>query len=110
MFFFIYLLSFLFNWSFHCFFIFSLLLLISFCFAFLKFVFCLFLFFSPVFLFLFHFFISLFLFMKTAAIREGVEELRLREEGMLRCFIDTGNVGDCRWVPPLEDEEWHAVG
>ena len=36
-----------------------------------------------------------------AAVREGVDELPLRrvEEGMLRTFIDTTNVGDRRWKP-----------
>ena len=28
---------------------------------------------------------------------------------MLRIFIDTTNVGDSRWRPPLVDEEGHAV-
>ena len=43
--------------------------------------------------------------------REGAEELTLRkgEEGRLRTFIDTTNVGDNGWGPPLVDENWHAV-
>ena len=28
---------------------------------------------------------------------------------MLRCFINTTNVGDSRWWPPLVDEDWHAA-
>ena len=46
-----------------------------------------------------------------AAVREAVEELTLRrgEEGGLRTFIDTTNVGDNRWRPPLVDADWHAA-
>ena len=34
--------------------------------------------------------------------------LRAHEEGVLRTFIDTSNVGDQRWGSPLVDAEWHA--
>ena len=46
-----------------------------------------------------------------AVAREGADELTLRahEEGALRSFIDTTNVGDKRWEPPLVDEDWHAI-
>ena len=46
-----------------------------------------------------------------AAVREAVDELTLRreEEGMLRTFIDTTNVGDSRWRPPMVDAGWHAI-
>ena len=49
--------------------------------------------------------------LREAAVRESVEALTLRrgEEGGLRTFIDTTNVGDNRWGPPLVDEGWHAV-
>ena len=45
-----------------------------------------------------------------AVIREGADELTLRahEEGVLRTCIDTSNVGDQRWEPPLIDADWHA--
>ena len=45
-----------------------------------------------------------------AVVREGADELTLRahEEGVLRTFIDTSNVGDQRWVPPSVDADWHA--
>ena len=38
-----------------------------------------------------------------AVVREGADELTLRpeEEGMLRTFIDTTDVGDNRWRPPV---------
>ena len=41
----------------------------------------------------------------------GADELTLRaeEEGMLRTFIDTTDVGDNYWKPPLVDEDWHAI-
>ena len=45
--------------------------------------------------------------------REGADELTLRaeeeEEGMLRTFTDTADVGDCRWSPPFVDEDWHDI-
>ena len=47
-----------------------------------------------------------------AVVREGgAGELALRreEEGMLRTFVDTTDVGDSRWGPPLVDEDWHAI-
>ena len=47
-----------------------------------------------------------------AVAREGSDELTLRadEEGALRIFIDTTNVGDKkRWEPPLVDGDWHAI-
>ena len=46
-----------------------------------------------------------------AADREGAEELTLRkdEEGGPPTRIDTTNVGDSRWGPPLVDEDWHAI-
>ena len=46
-----------------------------------------------------------------ALVQEGADELTLRpeEEGMLRTFIDTTEVGDSRWGPPLVDEDWHAI-
>ena len=28
---------------------------------------------------------------------------------MLRTFLETTSVGDSRWVPPLLDEDWHAI-
>ena len=31
------------------------------------------------------------------------------EEGMLRYFINTTNVGDSGWWPPLVGEDWHAA-
>ena len=42
--------------------------------------------------------------------RSNADELTLRahEEGVLRTCIDTSNVGDQRWGPPLVDAEWHA--
>ena len=45
-----------------------------------------------------------------AAIGEGADELTLRahEEGVLRTFIDTTNVGNKRWRPPQVDEDRHA--
>ena len=45
-----------------------------------------------------------------AVVREGADELTLRpeEEGTLRTFIDTTDVGDNRWRPPVVDEDWHA--
>ena len=41
-----------------------------------------------------------------AVVREGADGLTLRadEEGALRTLIDTANVGDKRWEPPLVDE------
>ena len=40
-------------------------------------------------------------------LREEADELKLRrEEGMLRTFIDTTNVGK---TAPLVDEDWHAI-
>ena len=46
-----------------------------------------------------------------AVVQEGADELTLRaeEEGMLRTFIDTTNVGDKRWKSPHVDENWHAT-
>ena len=47
-----------------------------------------------------------------AVVREGAVELTLRadEEGAVRTFIDTTNVGDKkRWGSPLVDEDWHAI-
>ena len=43
-----------------------------------------------------------------AVVREGADELTLRaeEQGMLRTFIDTADVGESRWRPPLD---WHAA-
>ena len=38
-----------------------------------------------------------------AVSREGADE-----EGVVRTFIDTPNVGDQRWEPPLADADWHA--
>ena len=35
--------------------------------------------------------------------------LRAHEEGVSRTFIDTSNVGDQRWEPPLVDEDCHAI-
>ena len=35
--------------------------------------------------------------------------LRAEEEGMLRTFIDTMDVGDSRWSLPLVDEDLHAI-
>ena len=45
-----------------------------------------------------------------AVIHEGAGELTLRahEEGVLRTFIDTPNVGDRGLGPPLADAERHA--
>ena len=45
-----------------------------------------------------------------AVIREGADELSLRaaEVGVLRTFIDTADVEDLRWEPPLVDADWHA--
>ena len=45
-----------------------------------------------------------------AVIREGADELTLRthEEGVVRTFIDTANVEDDRYEPPLVDADWHA--
>ena len=42
---------------------------------------------------------------------EGADELTLprEEESMLRTFVETTNVGDCRWGLPLVDEDWHAI-
>ena len=50
-------------------------------------------------------------FTSGTVIREGAGELTLRaqEEGVLRTFIDTSNVGDQRWRPPLVDADWHAL-
>ena len=28
---------------------------------------------------------------------------------MRRTFIDTTNVGDTGWEPPLVDDDWHAI-
>ena len=43
-------------------------------------------------------------------VREGADELTVRRrEGMLRAFIDTTNVGDSRWRPPLVDEDGDAI-
>ena len=46
-----------------------------------------------------------------AVVPEGVDDVRLRadEEGVLRTFINTTNVGNKRWSPPLVDEDWHAL-
>ena len=46
-----------------------------------------------------------------AVIPEGVDDVRLRadEEGVLRTFINTTNVGNKRWSAPLVDEDWHAL-
>ena len=46
-----------------------------------------------------------------AVVREGAGELTLRahEEGVVRSFIDTTNVGNKRWVPSLVDDDWHAL-
>ena len=46
-----------------------------------------------------------------AVVREGRDVLTLRadEEGALRTLIDTTNVGDIRWRPPLVDEDRHAI-
>ena len=46
-----------------------------------------------------------------AVVREVADELTLRaeEEGALRTFTDTTDVGDSRWEPPLVDEDWHAI-
>ena len=48
---------------------------------------------------------------REAAVRAGADELTLRrgEECTSRSFIDTPKVGDSRWGPPLDDEDWHAV-
>ena len=48
---------------------------------------------------------------REAVVREGADELTLRkeEEGMLRTFIDTTNVGDSGWRPPFMDEDWDAT-
>ena len=45
-----------------------------------------------------------------AVVRGGAEELTVSadEEGMLRTFIDTTDVGDNSWRPALVDEDWHA--
>ena len=45
-----------------------------------------------------------------AVIWEGADELtqREQEEGVLRTFIDTPNVGDKRWWSSLVDADWHA--
>ena len=44
-------------------------------------------------------------------VREGADELTVRadEEGTLRTFIDTTNVGNKRWGPPFVDEDWQAI-
>ena len=49
-----------------------------------------------------------------AVVGEGADDvLRGEEEGVLRTFIDTTNVGDSRRgssrKPPLVDEDWHAI-
>ena len=45
-----------------------------------------------------------------AAVRQGAElTLRKGEEGGLRTFIDTTDVGDSRCGPPLLGEDWHAT-
>ena len=46
-----------------------------------------------------------------AVIRESADELTLRahEEGVLRTFMDTTNVGDQRWEPPPDNVDWHAL-
>ena len=46
-----------------------------------------------------------------AATREEAGEFALRrgDEGGLRTFTDTTNVGDNRWGPPLVDEDWHGI-
>ena len=48
---------------------------------------------------------------QNAAIREGVDELTLREGegGTLRSFINAATVGGSRWRLPLVDEDWHAI-
>ena len=45
-----------------------------------------------------------------AAIQEGAGELPLRahEKDVVRSFVDTTNVGNKRWSPPLVDEDWPA--
>ena len=44
-------------------------------------------------------------------VREGADELTLRahEEEVVRSFIDTANVGNKKWWPPLVDEDWHVI-
>ena len=46
-----------------------------------------------------------------SVVRERADELTLRaeEEGMLRTFIDTTDVGDNRWGPPLVDGDWNTI-
>ena len=46
-----------------------------------------------------------------AVAREGADEptLREHEEGALRSFIDTTNVGNKRLWTPLVDEDWRAI-
>ena len=46
-----------------------------------------------------------------AVVREGAAQLRLRaeQEGILHTFIDTTDVGDRRWGPPLVGGDWHAI-
>ena len=45
-----------------------------------------------------------------AAIRQGAGELIVRaDEGALRTFNDTTDMGDSRCRPRLVDKDWHAV-
>ena len=46
-----------------------------------------------------------------AVVREGADELTMRadEESALHTLIDTTNLPDKRWGPPLVDEEWHGT-
>ena len=46
-----------------------------------------------------------------AVVREGADELTLRAEGegVRRNFMDTTNVEDHRWGPPLVDADGHAI-
>ena len=45
------------------------------------------------------------------AVREGVDELTLREgdAGTLRSASNTANVGASTWEPLFFDEDWHAI-
>ena len=46
-----------------------------------------------------------------AVVGEGADELTLRadEEGALHTFIDTTNVVDKIWGPPIVGKDWHAI-